>query len=129
MASLPILHRRRRSKAARTLDSLAQTWLALNIAANGARTAKRGAKVYGAAKGAKVAGKPAYTLAIVPITAGGGLLIWRKVRNNKRAAQAGPSVTPAAHASTVSPPVDQSGALTDPPAGTVNPPVGPRAAT
>src|SRR6476469_7739977 len=126
MASLPILHRRRRSN--RAVETIAKAWTALNLASASSKAAKKGVKVYGAAKGAKVVGRPVAKLAVVPVAVGGGLLVWRKVRSGSPD-QPATSVTPAAHASTVSPPGDSSGALTDPPAGAVNPPVGPRAAT
>src|SRR6478752_7924 len=119
MASLPILHRRRRSnRAFETVETIAKAWMALNLASASSKAAKKGVKVYGAAKGAKVVGRPVAKLAVVPVAVGGGLLVWRKVRSGSPAQPA-----------TVSPPGDSSGALTDPPAGAVNPPVGPRAAT
>jgi hypothetical protein len=130
MPSLPILHRRRRSnKALEAVDTIAKAWTALNLASAGSKAAKKGAKAYGVAKGTKVVGGSAARFAAVPVAIGGGLLVWRKVRGGS-SDQPASSVTPAAHASTVSPPGgDSSGALTDPPAGEVNPPVGPRAAT
>lgn len=129
MATLPILHRRRRSKAAQTIETLAKAWTALNVASAGSKAAKKGAKAYGAAKGAKVVGKPVAKLAVVPVAVGGGLLVWRKARSGSSPDPDVPSVTPAAHASSVSPPADTNGALTDAPAGTISPPVGPRAAS
>ena len=131
MASLPILHRRRRSnKALETVETIAKAWTALNVASVGSKAAKKGAKAYGVAKGTRIVGRPVAKLAAVPVAVGGGLLVWRKVRGGSSADQPATSVTPAAHASTVSPPGgDSTGALTDPPAGAVNPPVGPRAAT
>ena len=129
MASLPVPFRRRRSKAAETIETIAKAWTALNLASAGSRAAKKGAKAYGAANGAKVVGRPVARLAAVPVAVGGGLLVWRKVRSGSSDGDAA-SVTPAAHASTVSPSGgDSAGAFTDPPAGEVNPPVGPRAAT
>jgi len=117
MASLPILHRRRRSnRALETVETIAKAWTALNLASASSKAAKKGVKVYGAAKGAKVVGRPVAKLAIVPVAVGGGLLVWRKVRSGS-SGQPPTSVTPAAHASTVSPPGgDRSGALTEPPA-------------
>ena len=131
MASLPILHRRRRSnKALETVDTVAKAWTALNLASVGSKAAKKGVKAYGVAKGAKVVGRPVVKLALVPVAIGGGVLVWRKTRGRSSPDQPATSVTPAAHASTVSPPGgDSTGAFTDPPAGAVNPPVGPRAAT
>jgi hypothetical protein len=128
MASLPILHRRRQSKAAQTVETVVKAWTALNVASAGSTAAKKGAKAYGVAKGAKVVGRPVLKLAAVPAALGGGALAFRSLR--KRSASGAPATTPVAHASTVSPPIDDpSGSLTDPPAGAVNPPVGPRAAT
>ncbi len=130
MANLPILHRRRRSKAAETVETIAKAWTALNVASVGSKAAKKGLKAYGVAKGAKVVGRPAAKIAVVPVAVGGGLVVWRKARGGRSSSsQQGTSVTPPAHASTVSPPGDSTGAFTDPPAGAVNPPVGPRAAT
>ena len=130
MASLPILHRRRRSnKALDTVETIAKAWTALNLASAGSKAAKKGVKVYGAAKGTKLVARPVAKFALVPVAIGGGVLVWRKTRGGSASDQPATTVTPAAHASTVSPPSDSSGALTDPPAGAVNPPVGPRAAT
>ena len=132
MPSLPILHRRRRSnKALETVETIAKAWTALNVASAGSKAAKKGVKAYGVVKGAKVVGRPVAKLAVVPVAVGGGLLVWRKARSGSSPDQPATSVTPAAHASTVSPPGggDSTGAFTDPPAGAVNPPVGPRAAT
>ena len=131
MASLPILHRRRRSnKALETVETIAKAWTALNLASAGSKAAKKGVKVYGAAKGTKLVARPVAKFALVPVAIGGGVLVWRKTRGGSASDQPATTVTPAAHASTVSPPGgDSSGALTDPPAGAVNPPVGPRAAT
>ena len=127
MASLPVPFRRRRSKPEEAIQTVVKAWAALNVAAAGAKAAKKGAKAYAAVKGAKVVGRPAVKLAAIPVVVGGGALVFRTVR--RRSTDDGPSVTPVAHASTVSPPSDSTGALTDPPAGAVNPPVGPRAAT
>ena len=131
MASLPVPFRRRRSsKATETIETIAKAWAALNVASAGSKAAKKGAKAYGAVKGAKVVGKPVAKVAAVPVAVGGGLLVWRKARGGSSDNGDLSSVTPAAHASTVAPPGgDSTGAFTDPPAGAVNPPVGPRAAT
>ena len=127
MARLPVPFRRRRSKPEEALETIVKAWAALNVAAAGAKAAKTGAKAYGAVKSAQVVGRPVAKIAAIPVVVGGGALVFRTVR--RRSADDGPSVTPVAHASSVSPSSDPSGALTDPPAGAVNPPVGPRAAT
>jgi hypothetical protein len=113
-----------------TVETIAKAWTALNVASVGSKAAQKGAKAYGVAKGAKVVGRPAVKLAVVPVAVGGGLLVWRKARGGSSSDQS--ATTPAAHASTVSPPGtggDSADDFTDPPAGAVNPPVGPRSAT
>ena len=85
MASLPILHRRRRSnKALETVETIAKAWTALNLASAGSNAAKKGVKVYGAAKGAKLVGRPVAKFALVPVAIGGGVLVWRKTRGGSR---------------------------------------------
>jgi hypothetical protein len=106
MASLPVLHQRRQSSPA--------------------RAAKTIAKAYATAKGLRFVGRPLAAVAVVPVAVG-GVLAWRKSRRGS--SNGGGAIGPVAHASAVSPPSDPTGALTDPPAGEVNPPVGPRAAT
>jgi nicotinic acid phosphoribosyltransferase len=111
MARLPVLQRRR-SKRQRALDlakRAAKVWTAVKVSTFGARTAKKGAKAYGAAKAAKVAGRPLIKVAAVPVAVAGGVVVWRKVQSgssNGASADAGRSMGPVAHAESVSPPSD-----------------------
>ena len=111
MARLPVLQRRR-SKRQRALDQAkraAKVWTAVKVSTFGARAAKKGAKAYGAAKAAKVAGRPLIKVAAVPVAVAGGVVVWRKVQNgssNGASADAGRSMGPVAHAESVSPPPD-----------------------
>ena len=112
MARLPVLHRRR-SKAQRALDLAkrpAKLWATVKVSVAGVRVAKKGAKAYGAAKGAKVAGRPVLKVAAVPVAVAGGVVVWRKARNgsstNGASADAGRPMGPVAHAESVSPPSD-----------------------
>jgi hypothetical protein len=111
MARLPVLHRRR-SRTQRALDlakSAAKVWTTVKVSSAGARTAKKGAKAYGAAKAAKVAGRPLLKVAAVPVAVAGGVVVWRKVQSsssNGASAEAGRSVGPVATAESVSPPSD-----------------------
>jgi hypothetical protein len=108
MARLPVLHKRRRSKGQRALDlakGAATVWTTVKASSAGARAAKRGAKAYGAAKGAKVAGRPLVKLLAVPAAVVGGLAIFRKARGGSDDdADAGRPLGPVASADTVSPP-------------------------
>ena len=82
---------------------------AVKVSVVGARAAKKGAKAYGAAKGAKVVGRPLLKVAAVPVAVGGGVVVWRKAKgsgSNGASADAGRSVGPVAHADSVSPPAD-----------------------
>jgi hypothetical protein len=114
MVRIPLL-RRRRSRTDQVLDLLkgaAKTWTSIKVGSAAARAAKGGAKAYGAAKTAKVAGRPALGVLAVPaVGAAGGVLLWRKLASSSSSNGATPA--------------DPSGALTDPPAGASNPPVGP----
>jgi hypothetical protein len=112
MARLPVLHKRRRSKGQRALDlakGAATVWTTVKASSAGARAAKRGAKAYGAAKGAKVAGRPLVKLIAVPAAVVGGIAIFRKARgggdhDHDHEADAGRPLGPVASADTVSPP-------------------------
>lgn len=111
MARLPVL-KKRRSRKQRALDLAkrgAKVWAAVKVSVGGARAAKKGAKAYSAAKGAKVAGRPLLKVAAVPVAVGGGVVVWRKAKgsgSNGSSADAGRSVGPVAHADSVSPPAD-----------------------
>jgi hypothetical protein len=113
MARLTVLHRRR-SRAQRALDLAkrpAKLWAGVKVSVAGARAARKGAKAYGAAKGAKVAGRPLLKVAAVPVAVAGGVVVWRKANNgssstNGASADAGRSMGPVASAESVSPPPD-----------------------
>jgi hypothetical protein len=96
MARLPVLHRRR-SKTQRALDlakSAAKVWTTVKVSSAGARAARKGAKAYGAAKAAKLAGRPLLKVAAVPVAVAGGVVVWRKVQgasSNGASADAGPT--------------------------------------
>src|SRR4051794_25615776 len=108
MALLPVLHKRPRSKRQRALDlakGTATVWTTVKASSAGARAAKRGAKAYGAAKGAKVAGRPVVKLIAVPAAVFGGVAVWRKARRSDEGEpDAGRPLGPVASADTVSPP-------------------------
>ena len=111
MARLPVL-KKRRSRKQRALDLAkrpAKLWIAVKASVAGARAAKKGAKAYGAAKAAKVAGRPLIKVAAVPVAVAGGVVVWRKVQSgssNGASADAGRSMGPVASAESVSPPSD-----------------------
>ena len=110
MARLPVLHKRRRSKGQRALElakGAATVWTTVKASSAGARAAKRGAKAYGAAKGAKVAGRPVVKLLAVPVAVVGGIAVFRKARgghDHDHEPDAGRPLGPVASADTVSPP-------------------------
>jgi hypothetical protein len=110
MARLPVLHKRRRSKGQRALDlakGAATVWTTVKASSAGARAAKRGAKAYGAAKGAKVAGRPVVKVLAVPVAVVGGITVIRKMRgghDHDHDADTGRPLGPVASADTVSPP-------------------------
>jgi hypothetical protein len=110
MARLPVLHKRPRSKGQRALDmakGAATVWTTVKATSAGARAAKRGAKAYGAAKGAKVAGRPVVKLLAVPVAVVGGITVIRKMRgghDHDHEADTGRPLGPVASADTVSPP-------------------------
>jgi hypothetical protein len=108
MARLPVLHKRRRSKGQRALDlakGAATVWTTVKASSAGARAAKRGAKAYGAAKGAKVAGRPMLKIVAIPAAVAGGIVVLRKVRGGDDSEpDTGRPLGPVASADTVSPP-------------------------
>jgi hypothetical protein len=110
MARLPVLHKRPRSKGQRALElakGAATVWTTVKASSAGARAAKRGAKAYGAAKGAKVAGRPVVKLLAVPVAVVGGIAVFRKARgghDHDHEPDAGRPLGPVASADTVSPP-------------------------
>jgi hypothetical protein len=112
MARLPVLHKRRRSKGQRALDlakGTATVWTTVKASSAGARAAKRGAKAYGVAKGAKVAGRPMVKILAIPVAVVGGIAVLRKARGghdheHDHDAEASRPLGPVASADTVSPP-------------------------
>jgi hypothetical protein len=82
MARLPVL-KKRRSRKQRALDlakSAAKAWTAVKVTSAGGRAARKGAKAYGVAKGAKMVGRPLLKVAAVPVVVGGGVVVWRQVQ-------------------------------------------------
>jgi hypothetical protein len=108
MARLPVLHKRPRSKGQRALDmakGAATVWTTVKASSAGARAAKRGAKAFGAAKGARVRGHRVVKMLAVPAAVAGGVMIWRKAHGgHDDEADAGRPLGPVASADTVSPP-------------------------
>jgi hypothetical protein len=111
MARLPVLHKRRRSKTQRALDlakGAATVWTTVKASSAGARAAKKGAKAYGAAKGAKFAGRSVVKVLAVPAAVAGGAVGWRKARSSGdddvQSDTAARPLGPVASADTVSPP-------------------------
>jgi hypothetical protein len=126
MARLPVLRRRRRSKAEQALDLVqkaAKTYTSLKIAKAGPKAARAAAKGYTGVKTAKVgarATRKAVMLVAVPAAVAGGAAVWRRRRN--RDAEASQDfdrpLGPVAAAGSVSPPAPVAGtALSDTPAG------------
>ena len=121
MARLPVL-KKRRSRKQRALDlakSTAKVWTVVKVSTVGARAAKKGAKAYGAAKGAKVVGRPVVKVAAIPVAVGGGVVVWRKAEEElaqprqHRRVRASRSVGPVASANSVSPPADAAAETAD----------------
>ena len=84
MARLPVLHKRR-SKTQQALDltkRAAKVVTTVKVASVGGRAAKKGAKAYGAFKGAKVVGRPVVKVAAIPVTVAGGVVVWRKLKSS-----------------------------------------------
>jgi hypothetical protein len=115
MARVPLLHRRRRSKAQRALDlakGTAAVWTTVKASSAGARAAKKGAKAYGVAKGVKVAGRSAVKIVAIPAAVVGGAAVWRKARRGGKddggdgggSSDVARPLGPVASADTVSPP-------------------------
>jgi hypothetical protein len=125
--------RRKKSKPAQVAKTAAKAWTTMKIGSTAAKTAKKGAKTVAKYRVVKFVGKRGTKLLLVPIAAGGGLAAWKKVRSSSSdegpATPYGSGVGPAATPQTVTPPKtapgsNGEGSLTDPPAGTANPPAG-----
>jgi hypothetical protein len=113
MARLPVLHKKRRSKTQKALDltkRAATVWTVVKASSAGSRAARKGAKAYGAVKGAKLVGRPVVKVAAIPVTVAGGVVVWRKLKSSApgdgASADAGRPLGPVANAQTVSPPAD-----------------------
>ena len=115
MARLPVLHKRR-TKPQQALDltkRAVKVVTVVKVAAVGGRAAKKGAKAYGAVKGAKVVGRPVVKVAAIPVTVAGGVVVWRKLKSSGTSdraapAEAGRPLGPVANANSVSPPADSA---------------------
>ena len=118
MARLPVLHKRSRSKGQRALDlakGTATVWTTVKASSAGARAAKRGAKAYGVAKGAKVAGRPVVKILAIPVAVVGGIVVLRKARGgHDHDAETSRPLGPVASADTVSPPASATEAAEQP---------------
>jgi len=114
MARLPVLHKRSRSKTQKAADlakRAAKVVTVMKLAAAGGRATKKGAKAYGAVKGAKVVGRPVVKVAAIPVTVAGGVVVWRKLKSSSASDSSAPAETgrplgPVANANSVSPPAD-----------------------
>src|SRR5215210_2645022 len=124
--------RRRKSKPAQVAQTAVKAWASMKIGTTSAKTAKKGAKSVAKFKVVKFVGTKGGKLLLVPVAAGGGLVAWKKVRSSSSddgpATPYGSGVGPAATPQTVTPPktapgtTNGEGSLTDPPAGSANPP-------
>ena len=109
MARLPVLHKRQPSKTQQALDltkRAAKVWVAAKLSVKGIRHARRGAKAYGTAKSV---GRPAIKVAVPVVVAGGGVVVWRKLKSSSgdgASDDASRPLGPVATAETVSPPAD-----------------------
>jgi hypothetical protein len=112
MARLPVPRRRKQPNRAQVvIKRVAAAWTAAKLSVAGVRAAKKGAKAYGAVKGAKVVGRPVVKVAAIPVTVAGGVVVWRKLKSSSASdsgapAEAGRPLGPVANANSVSPPAD-----------------------
>jgi hypothetical protein len=107
MARLPVLRRRKKPNRAQvTLSRVAAAITAAKLSVVGVRAAKKGAKAYGAVKGAKAVGRPVVKVAAIPVTVAGGVVVWRKLKSGSSDSDASRPLGPVATADTVSPPAD-----------------------
>ena len=86
--------------------AVATVWTTVKASSASARVAKKGAKAYGAAKGAKVAGRTLVKVLAVPAAVAGGAVVWRKTRGGSDPDQGEQdrSMGPVSSAAAVSPP-------------------------
>jgi hypothetical protein len=109
MARLPVPRRRKKPNPAQAaIARVAAAFTAAKLSIAGVRAAKKGAKAYGAVKGAKVVGRPVVKVAAIPVTVAGGVVVWRKLKSSSSASDSdvGRPLGPVASAETVSPPAD-----------------------
>jgi hypothetical protein len=127
--------RRKKSKPAQLAKTAAKAWASMKIGSTAAKTAKKGVKTVAKFKVVKFFGKKGGKVLLVPLAAGGGLVAWKKVRSSSSADDGpatpyGSGLGPAATPQTVTPPKTAPGSngeasMTDPAAGSTNPPVEP----
>jgi hypothetical protein len=141
MTAIALPTRRRKSKPAQVAKTAAKAWTSMKVGSTAAKTAKKGVKAWTSFKVVKFVGKRGAKLLLIPLAAGGGVAAYKKVRSSSDDGPATPygsTVGPVATPATVTPPKtapgssadsNGEGALTDPPAGTTNPPVTPPGAT
>ena len=134
--------RKKQSKPAQVAKTAAKAWTSVKIGSAAAKTAKKGAKTVGEYKVVKFVGTKGGKLLLIPLAAGGGLVAWKKVRSSSSeeegpATPYGSGVGPAATPQTVTPPKtapstgaqNGEGSLSEPAAGSANPPSGPAPGT
>jgi hypothetical protein len=141
MTAIALPTRRRKSKPAQVAKTAAKAWTSMKVGSTAAKTAKKGVKAWGSFKIVKFVGRRGAKLLLIPIAAGGGVAAYKKVRSSsddQPATPYGSGVGPVATPATVTPPktapgssadLNGEGALTDPPAGSTNPPVTPPGST
>jgi hypothetical protein len=134
--------RRKKSKPAQMAKTAAKAWTSMKIGSTAAKTAKKGAKTAAKFKVVKFVGRKGGKVLLVPLAAGGGVMAWKRLRASSSddgpATPYGSGVGPAATPQTVTPPktapgssadTNGEGTLSDPPAGTANPPTTPPGST
>jgi len=100
MARLPVLHRRRRSRAERALDlakNAGKMWTVIKVSSAGARAARQVADR-----------RPRLRFLVVPVAVAGAVVVWRMAHKGDegREPDFDRPLGPVAHAETVSPPAD-----------------------
>jgi hypothetical protein len=115
MARLPIPRKKQPSKsqqAIETATNLARIYVIVKGTSAASKAAKGGAKAYGTAKGAKVAGRSVVKILAIPAAAVGGVVVWRKVRGGGDGAEPERPLGPVATPESVSPPTGKSASTT-----------------
>ena len=113
MARLAVPRRRKKPNAAQAaIARVVAVLTAVKLSIVGLRATKKGAKAYGAVKGAKVVGRPVVKVAAIPVTVAGGVVVWRKLKSSSASDSSAPAEAdrpfsgPVANTNTVSPPAD-----------------------